>query len=69
VDVCHHCRASWGECGYGEPVVASIEFDTNAFEDLAWWIQQDRKTALRIVKLIKEIQCTPFAGTGKARTA
>ncbi len=24
-----------------------VEFDTNAFEDLAWWIQQDRKTALR----------------------
>jgi hypothetical protein len=69
VDVCRHCRAGRGECGYGEPVVTSIEFDINAFEDLAWWIQQDRKTALRIVKLIKKIQCTPFAGTGKARTA
>lgn len=42
-----------------------VEFDTHAFEDLAWWIQQDRKTALRIVKLIKEIQRTLFAGTGK----
>ena len=42
-----------------------VEFDTNAFEDLAWWIQQDRKTALRIVKLIKEVQRTPFTGTGK----
>lgn len=42
-----------------------VEFDTHAFEDLAWWIQQDRKTALRIVKLIKEIQRTPFAGMGK----
>ncbi len=43
----------------------SVEFDPNAFEDLTWWIQQDRKTALRIVKLIKEIQRTPFEGTGK----
>jgi toxin YoeB len=43
----------------------SVEFDPNAFEDLVWWIRQDRKTALRIVKLIKEIQRTPFAGTGK----
>ncbi|NMF86251.1 Txe/YoeB family addiction module toxin [Nodosilinea sp. P-1105] len=43
----------------------SVEFDTDALEDLAWWIQQDRKTALRIVKLIKEIQRTPFTGTGK----
>lgn len=42
-----------------------VEFDANAFEDLGWWIQQDRKTALRIVKLIKEIQRTPFTGTGK----
>jgi toxin YoeB len=43
----------------------SVEFDPNGFEDLAWWIQQDRKTALRIVQLIKEIQRTPFEGTGK----
>jgi toxin YoeB len=42
-----------------------VEFDTDALEDLAWWIPQDRKTALRIVKLIKEIQRTPFTGTGK----
>ena len=43
----------------------SLEFDPAAFEDLAWWIQQDRKKALRIVKLIKEVQRTPFEGTGK----
>ena len=42
-----------------------MEFDPAAFEDLAWWIQQDRKKALRIVKLIKEVQRTPFEGTGK----
>jgi len=42
-----------------------LEFDPAAFEDLAWWIQQDRKKALRIVKLIKEVQRTPFEGTGK----
>ena len=42
-----------------------MEFDPSAFEDLAWWIQQDRKQALRIIKLIKEIQRTPFEGTGK----
>lgn len=42
-----------------------LEFDPSAFEDLAWWIKQDRKKALRIVKLIKEIQRTPFEGTGK----
>jgi len=45
--------------------VKNLEFDPAAFEDLAWWIQQDRKKALRIVKLIKEVQRHPFEGTGK----
>ncbi len=43
----------------------NLEFDPSAFEDLAWWIKQDRKKALRIVKLLKEVQRTPFEGTGK----
>ena len=36
-----------------------------AFEDLAWWIQQDRNKALRIVNLIKDVQRDPFKGIGK----
>ena len=43
----------------------SLEFDQSGFEDLAWWIEQDRKVALKIVKLIREIQRDPFQGTGK----
>lgn len=43
----------------------NLEFDADAFEDLAWWIEQDRKQALKIMKLIKDIQRTPFEGTGK----
>jgi len=43
----------------------SLEFDPAGFEDLSWWIDKDRKKALRIVKLIKEIQKDPFQGTGK----
>ena len=45
--------------------VKSLAFDPSAFEDLAWWIQQDRKKALRLIKLIKEVQRTLFTGTGK----
>ena len=45
--------------------VKSLEFDPSGFEDLAWWIEKDRKKALKIIKLIKEVQRTPFAGTGK----
>lgn len=43
----------------------SLEFEPRAFEDLAWWIQQDRKIALRIIRLIENIQQTPFEGLGK----
>jgi toxin YoeB len=43
----------------------SLDFDPAAFEDLAWWIEKDRAKALRIVRLIREIQRTPFEGTGQ----
>jgi len=42
-----------------------LEFDADAFEDLAWWIENDRKKALKIVKLIREVQRNPFEGTGQ----
>jgi len=45
--------------------VRSLEFDPAAFEDLAWWIQQDRDKAFRIVNLIKDVQRDPFRGIGK----
>jgi toxin YoeB len=43
----------------------NLEFDPAGFEDLAWWIEKDRKTALRIVRLLREVQRDPFRGTGK----
>jgi toxin YoeB len=43
----------------------SLEFDQAGFEDLSWWVEQDRKKALRIIKLIKEVQRDPFTGAGK----
>ncbi len=43
----------------------NLEFDALAFEDLAWWVENDRKQALKIIKLIKEIQRDPFQGIGK----
>jgi toxin YoeB len=43
----------------------SLEFDVAAFEDLAWWVEQDRAHALRIIRLIRETQREPFAGLGK----
>ena len=43
----------------------NLEFDAAAFEDLTWWIQQDRSKALRIVNLIKEVMRDPIKGIGK----
>ena len=43
----------------------SLEFDPAAFEDLAWWVQNDRNKALRIITLIREVQRDPFQGIGK----
>lgn len=43
----------------------SLEFDPAAFEDLAWWIEQDRNKALRIVALIRDVGRDPFKGIGK----
>jgi toxin YoeB len=45
--------------------VRSLEFDSNALDDLAWWVQQDRKKALRIIRLLQETQTDPFGGIGK----
>lgn len=42
-----------------------LVFDPNGFEDLAWWIEKDRAKAIRIVKLIREVQREPFTGIGK----
>jgi toxin YoeB len=42
-----------------------LEFDPSAFEDLAWWVEQDRSAALRVIRLIRETQRDPFTGIGK----
>ena len=43
----------------------SIQFDSSAFEDLSLWAEQDRAQALRIVRLIRDVQREPFSGIGK----
>jgi toxin YoeB len=42
-----------------------LEFDPAAIEDLAWWIKQDKKKALRILRLVQQTQADPFSGVGK----
>jgi toxin YoeB len=42
-----------------------LEFDTAALEDLAWWVKQDRKKAIRTIRLVQETMTDPFGGIGK----
>jgi toxin YoeB len=42
-----------------------LDFDVAAFEYLAWWVDKDRTQALRVIRLIREIEREPFSGTGK----
>ncbi len=34
-------------------------------EDLAYWVKTDRKTTIRLLKIIEAIMCDPFQGVGK----
>ncbi len=40
-------------------------FSENAWEDYLYWQKTDKKVLKRVNTLIKEIQRTPFTGTGK----
>lgn len=40
-------------------------FHPNFLQDLQYWVQTDRKTALRAFKLIEDILRDPFRGIGK----
>ena len=42
-----------------------ISFSNIALDHLAFWIENDRKLALRIIRIIEEIQRNPFKGIGK----
>lgn len=40
-------------------------FQPEFIEDLKYWVKNDRKTALRILKLVEDILRDPFEGIGK----
>lgn len=42
-----------------------VAFEPDALEDLDWWMDKDRRTGLKVLKLIREIQRDPFDGIGK----
>lgn len=40
-------------------------FQREFIEDLKYWVKEDRKTALRILKLVEDVLRDPFKGIGK----
>ena len=42
-----------------------VAFLPAAFADSNWWAKEDKKVHARIVKLIKDIERSPFSGLGK----
>lgn len=42
-----------------------LVFDPNALEDLRYWIETDRRKALKIIDLVEAVLKAPFEGLGK----
>ena len=40
-------------------------FDAHFREDLAYWIQEDRRVALKLLRLVEAVLRDPFRGEGK----
>jgi len=40
-------------------------FQPEFLEDLTYWVDTDRKTALRLLRMVKEVLKSPFEGIGK----
>lgn len=43
----------------------ACQIDAHCLEDLRWWVDTNRKTALRILELIEAVLRDPFRGIGK----
>ena len=47
------------------PVEREAVYRPRCREDLRWWAQTDRRTALRVLDLIEAVLRDPFTGIGK----
>lgn len=56
---------SQSESALEESSKRDLVFDVKFLEDLTFWVETNRKTALRLLSIIEEIRRNPFEGTGK----
>ena len=47
------------------PTSREIVFQPEFIEDLKYWVETDRKAALRVFKIIEDVLRDPFHGIGK----
>lgn len=40
-------------------------FDRDFLADLSWWVENDRATALRLLRLVEAVLRDPFSGIGQ----
>lgn len=58
--------AGTGTGGRGEGGKSrACQIDAHCWEDLRWWVDTSRKTALRVMDLVDAVLRDPFAGAGK----
>lgn len=50
--------------GESDRVERQAVFQPEFLEDLEYWVQTDRKMALRLIKMVREILRDPFEGIG-----
>lgn len=53
------------ESSQDEILERDIVFDSQFLEDLTYWVDTNRKIALRLLSLVEKIRRNPFTGTGK----
>jgi toxin YoeB len=51
--------------GESDRVERQAVFQPEFLEDLEYWVQTDRKMALHLIKMVREILRNPFEGIGK----
>ncbi|HQR40930.1 MAG TPA: Txe/YoeB family addiction module toxin [Blastocatellia bacterium] len=47
------------------PSYRAAVFDAKFREDLRWWVDQERRVALRVLELVEATVRDPFSGPGK----
>ena len=52
-------------CGQRRAEARTCHVDPHFLEDLRWWVDTDRRVALRVLALMKAVLRTPFEGLGK----